>query len=58
MRAIICEYCKKIIYDESEVRLLKCTKTDTSFIWEKEICVACALKIETKLNSTSKTLSL
>ena len=62
MRCIICDKCKQQIEDPKQVRILTCsrpmkprphTESDNrehhpqqDIIWDKELCVKCAMEIE------------
>jgi hypothetical protein len=60
MRAILCDMCKKIIEEPLDIRTISCTTQPlndevkgrpSTFVWVKEVCLSCAMKIEEKFNS-------
>lgn len=67
MKCIICDKCKEVIADPTQVRIITCSRPvkcpamqetvkrefnppKQDVIWDKELCVKCALEIESLIN--------
>ena len=67
MKCIICDKCKEVIADPSQVRIITCSRpvkrpaaqegvkrefnpVKQDVIWDKELCIKCALDIESLIN--------
>lgn len=67
MKCIICDKCKEVIADPSQVRIITCSRpvkrpaaqegakrefnpAKQDVIWDKELCIKCALEIESLIN--------
>lgn len=67
MKCIMCDKCKEIIEDPSQVRIITCSRpmkhpasqepvkrefnpVKQDVIWDKELCIKCALEIESLIN--------
>lgn len=70
MKCIICDKCKEIIEDPSQVRIVTCSRPmkrpavpedakrninhrTQDVIWDKELCMKCALELEQLVNGES-----
>jgi len=67
MRCIMCDKCKTVIEDPSQVRIVTCSRPmkkapdstskppSQDVVWDKELCIDCALAIETAINEPTTT---